>query len=230
MFYLIALFLMVMTYGLGLYFMKYLKNTKVVNSIVVSIIFVTYVIFVIRSYLHNGWSDWNFQNTLPVANVSPFMFGTIIFYFAIPKKIKKYYLLLISLLSVGMFLSPTFGCIYNASISYKFHFHFLMDYISHFILSWWGVYIVRSGQAELKRKDVIISSSIIVFVAMIMLILNLIFNTSFFGLSLYGEHSIYNMKLVSNSYFSAILYFAGLCVVLLLGYLYQKIFKKIPKN
>lgn len=230
MYYIIALVVLIVLYGLGIYFMKYLNNTKMVNIIVVSTIFITYIIFVLRSYFHNGWSDWNFQNTLPVANVSPFMFGTLFLYFIIPKKVKKYYLLLIALLSVGMFLSPTFGCIYNASISYKFHIHFLMDYISHFLLSWWGVYVVRSNQVELRKKDCAISGAIIVCVAIIMLILNIIFDTAFFGLSLNGKHNIYNMVLVGNSYLSAVLYLSGLCVVLLCGYCYQRVLKKIPKN
>lgn len=220
---------MFVLYGFGIYFMKYIKNTKLVNLIVVLVVFVSYILFVLRSYLHNGWSDWNFQNTLPVANVSPFMFGSLFVYFLIPKRFKKYYLLLISLLSIGMFLSPTFGCIYNATISYKFHFHFLVDYICHFILSWWGVYIIRTNQVELNKKDSVVASSLIVVVAFIMLILNLIFNTTFFGLSLNGNHTIYNMVIVSNSYLSAFLYFCGLCVVLLAGYFYQKSFKKIPK-
>ena len=50
-----------------------------------------------------------------------------------------------------------------------------------------------------------------------MLVLNLIFDTSFFGLSLRGKHNIYNNVLTNNSYLSAALYFFGLICVLLMG-------------
>ena len=54
-------------------------------------------------------------------------------------------------------------------------------------------------------------------VAVVMLILNVIFDKAFFGLSLNGRHNIYNMVLVDNSYLSALIYFVGLGAVLALG-------------
>ena len=58
------------------------------------------------------------------------------------------------------------------------------------------------------------------------MILNLIFDTSFFGLSLRGKHNIYNNVIVDNSYLSAAIYYAGLIFVLLMGYLVSKAFSK----
>ena len=57
-----------------------------------------------------------------------------------------------------------------------------------------------------------------------MMILNVVFDTAFFGLSLNGKHNIYNNVLVLNSYLSAFLYFFGLCGVLLMGFGFSKIF------
>ena len=63
----------------------------------------------------------------------------------------------------------------------------------------------------------------ILFVAIVMMVLNVIFDKSFFGLSLNGKHNIYNCVLVQNSYLSAAIYFTGLVGVLMLGYFYHKL-------
>ena len=61
----------------------------------------------------------------------------------------------------------------------------------------------------------------IIGAAFFMMILNVIFDTAFFGLSLNGKHNIYNFVLTDNSYLSAALYFLGLLCVLGLGCLYS---------
>ena len=224
----LALFLTL--YAAAIYLMKYIKNPKVANPIFVALVFIPYVMLSLTVYLDVGFHDWNFQNTLPVANVSPFMFTCIPLALILPKSAKKYFLLLISLLSVGMLLSSVFGCIYNAAIDYKFHIHFTYDYVSHFTLSLFGIYIIRSRQATLNKQNALISSSIIFGAATVMLLLNVIFDKAFFGLSLNGKHNIYNNVLHENSYVSALLYYSGLLVVLLLGYAYSSIFKREKFN
>ena len=77
---------------------------------------------------------------------------------------------------------------------------------------------------DLTLRNSLISGSIIVGSAVVMMILNVIFDTAFFGLYLNGKHNIYNNVLVSNSYLSAFLYFFGLCGVLLMGFGFSKIF------
>ena len=108
--------------------------------------------------------------------------------------------------------------------NYKFHLTIFCDTLAHFLLSLFGIYLIKTKQIELTKKMVTISSLFIVVVAIIMLILNLIFKTSFFGLNLYGNHNIYNMVLVKNKYLSTLIYFVGLNLVLIIGYFYQKIF------
>ena len=76
--------------------------------------------------------------------------------------------------------------------------------------------------------NALFSGLIIVFVATVMLILNLILDTAFFGLSLRGKHNIYNNVLVDDSYLSALLYYIGLCGVLTLGYGFNRILNRRP--
>ena len=228
--YIIALFLMIVLYAFGIYLTKYIKNVRIWNYLFSSVVFILYVSLVSTVYADVGPYDWNFQNTLPVANVSPFMFSIVFIIQLLPSKIRKHFYLLVSLLCVGMFLSTVLNCIYNAVIHYRFIKHFLLDYFAHFILSLWGIYLVKTKQVELTKKNVLISSSIIVGVAAIMVVINLIFDTSFFGLSLRGKHNIYNNVLVDNSYLSALIYFVGLIGLLVLGYFVCSFVNKRVQN
>lgn len=221
--YILALCILILFYIGVVYAMKYMKNVKVWNIVFTLVTFIAYITVVIVVYLDVGFRDWNFQNTLPVANVSPFMFASLPFSFVLPKKIRKYYFLLVSLLIVGMFFSAVFNCVYNTVISYKFHFHFLLDYIAHVVLSLWGVYLVKTKQVELTKKDITITFIVMLSIITLMLILNVIFDTSFFGLSLNGKHNIYNNVIVESSYLSALIYYIGVVVVLFMGLGAQKL-------
>ena len=226
----ITLVLFLIIYILVCLLMHRFKNQFITNLVFFLISFVCYLALVVYLYFHDGPNDWNFTNALPVANISPFMFFTSFVFFLLPKKIRKYHALLVSLLSVGMILSPTIMMMRNFVINYRFISSFLLDYTSHFAFSLWGVYIIQSKQVELKEKDCLISGSLIIGVALTMLIINLIFDTSFFGLSLRGKHNIYNQVLVSNSFLSALIYFAGLIIVLLFGFFFQKLLLKALKK
>lgn len=199
------------------------KNKKLCNFIFATVILGFYWAIVLYVYFDVGLYDWNFQETLPVANISPFMFFSVVFCFLLPKKIRKYHFTLIAILSVGMIFSPSIGCLFNAARNYRFiPLSFLFDYIAHFAMFLWGIYLVKSNQVQLKIKECLISGSLIILVSLTMIVLNVIFDTAFFGLSLNGKHNIYGKIMVSNSYLSALIYLSGLIVVLLLGFLFQK--------
>ena len=92
------------------------------------------------------------------------------------------------------------------------------------LISLYGIYLVKSKQVDLRRtKDFIVSGGVMVGVAMLMLVINLVFKTSFFGLSMYGDHSIYNIVLVDSGVVNAVIYFSGLTALLIVGYFYQRL-------
>ena len=221
--YLVTFIAIIILFILFIYLMRFFKNRIITNIIFISITFICYVFVVLISYLQNGLYDWNFHNTLPTANVSPFMFCICPIYLLLPQKVRKYFGNLISLLCAGMLLSPLISCVHFFIINYKFHSQFLLDYAAHLSLSLFGIYLVQSKQVEMKNKDSVIGGSIIISVAITMLIINLIFDTSFFGLSLCGKHNIYNQVIVDNSYLSALIYFIGLSSVLFLGFFFNKL-------
>ena len=226
MLYIITLVIFCAVYSACIFLMKYMKSAAVTNAVLTALVYVPYVVLCCVVYSDVGFNDWNFRNVLPTANVSPFCFFTIPFVIVLPRGAKQHAYLLISLLTVGMFFSTVLGFLYNASINYKFHPHFLLDYVSHFSLSLLGIYLVRSGQVKPSPRGALKSGAIIFSAAGIMLILNLIFDTAFFGLSLRGKHNIYNNVLTDSSIASALIYFAGLFTVLLLGYLVCSVAKK----
>ena len=216
--YIIAMVGLCLFFAGGVFLMKYIPRSKMTNFVFGCLVFIPYVALCTIVYKDVGFYDWNFQNTLPVANVSPFMFALTALLLFFPKKVKKHLYLLISLLTVGMFFSSIVGCLYNASINYKFHFHFMLDYMAHIFLSLFGVYLIRSKQVIPTLKNGLISTGILLGVATVMMIINVIFDTSFFGLSLNGKHNIYNNVLTDNSYVSALLYYLGVVFVLSLGF------------
>ena len=224
--YIVTLIVLIALYVTVICLMKFMRSTALTNAIFVAAVVIPYIALSVTIYKNVGFSDWNFQNTLPVANVSPFMFTCVPLSIVLPKRIRKHFLLLISLLSVGMLLSGTFGCVYNVIRNYKFHIHFTFDYAAHLALSLYGIYLVKSGQVKLNVKGALISSSLIGGVAAIMTALNVLFDTAFFGLSLNGKHNIYNVVITDNSYLSALIYFLGLWAVLALGYLYCSMFSR----
>ena len=210
-------------YGASLFAMKYMKNEWLWNGVFVFFTCLCYGYLVAYFYFDVGVKDWNFLNTLPVANVSPFMFFFSPFILFSPKKIRGYLFALVSLLSVGMALSFIVGCVANAAVHYKIHFHFIADCMAHILLSLWGIYLIKTKQTSISKKNCLIASAVIFGVALTMVGFNLVFDTAFFGLSLKGKHNIYNNVLVENSYLSAFVYFLGLGAVLFLGFALQKI-------
>ena len=173
----------------------------------------SYLNIVRYTYIDVGPYDWNFKNALPTANVSPFMFTTTIVMWIFPKSVRKYLLTLVSLLSFGMLVAGLGGCLDYVMRDYAFHWHIAFDCAAHVLISLWGVYLIKSGQVELTPKRAICGGSIIVGVAIIMLILNTIFKTSFFGLSVYGDHNIYNIRIFESGVVSILVYFIGLCAL-----------------
>jgi hypothetical protein len=222
MLYFILMLFIIVLYAFGLTFMKKMKNTRFFNLLFTSLVVIFYLYCLIHIYRDVGSQDWNFTNALPTANVSPFTYCLTPFIFIFPKKIRPYFLALLALLSFGLMCAGLLTCIGNIARNYAFHLTIALDTLSHAILSFLGVYLYQSKQIELTKQISLIGGSIIVGVAALMLVLNLIFHTSFFGLSLYGNHNIYNFVLVDNGYLSALIYFVGLCCVLIIGYFHQK--------
>ena len=227
--YILSLIILLIAFGIGIFFIDKLPAKKYINAVFITCVTLPYIYCVLYILKTTSLTDWNFLNALPTANASPFTFCLLPLCLILPKKVNAYLLTLIPLLSVGMFIAGTITCLFNFARDYNFYFHFILDTFSHYVVALFGIYLVKSKQVKLTAKNCLISSSIVFAIATAMLILNLIFDTAFFGLSLNGKHNIYNVVICKSSVLSALLYFLGLAGVLTVGYTVQKfVFEEKP--
>ena len=230
MIYIKLIFVLLLAYVSVILLMRHMKNRKLTNFIFFFITYFFYVIYLLKLMSNVGYDNYYFHESLATANISPFMFSIMpVIYFS-RGRVQKYLYLLVSLLSVGMLLSPVLNAVSYAINDVTYGVIFAWDYIAHLSLSLWGIYLVKSRQVSINPKDSLVSSFIIFGVCDLMIILNLIFDTSFFGLSLRGKHHIYYNVITDNSHLSAIIFFTGLCAVLFLGYLYSKFHSKYNRK
>lgn len=106
-------------------------NKYIANLVFVTIIIGFYLYVFIEKLTSVGPDDWNFQNVLPLANMSPFLFTTSILFLIPSKKLKEIIGPVFCLLIVGMYFSPIGTCVFNILRHYTFHFFNLADAISH---------------------------------------------------------------------------------------------------
>ena len=228
--YVLTIAILLIAYVSVILLMGRIKNTRIANLVFFAGVFGCYVIYTLQVLFLSGYNSIYFHGVIATANISPFMFSIMpIIYFS-RGKLRKHLFILISLLSVGMLLSPTLNALTYAVKGYPFTFYAAWDYIAHLLLSLWGIYIVRSRQVKINVRDAILSALIIIGVAIFMLLMNLIHGTSFFGLALDGNHNIYHNVIVDNSYISALIYFTGLIAVLIAGFFYSKLFYREKHN
>lgn len=197
--------------------MGFLKSKKF-HFVFCGLIIVTYLYIVLNRLIECGPANWNFLNTLPTANVSPFMFAVTSICFIFPKSIRKYLFALISCLSFGMFMAGSLELIVQIARRYPFYFVYSVDALAHLTLSLYGIYLTEIEEVKLKSFTTLIGSLSIVATALVMLVINLFTGYAFFGLGFKGNHNIYNMVLTSSPILSCLIYFGGLMSVLAVGW------------
>jgi len=218
-----ALVASIAIFVLGLVFMKYLvKYRKFSDVDFPFLIFVLYFIELVLLIVDLGFENLSFLNALPTGNVGPLMFFTLPFAFLLPKKARKYYHTIVALLSPVMLIFGVFCSISFIVMAKAFYATNLLDILCHAIFSVYGIYLVRSKQVDFEVKRNLVAGGCLLGVPLLMLILNAIFQTAFFGLSVYGDHNIYNIIFPKSAAVSIVLYFVMLAVALVAGYFYQK--------
>jgi len=221
--YLSTIFVSVVLYTVGMIFMKYLVKYKKITDIdFPALIFILYFIEIVLLLVDVEFKDWSYLTLLPFGNIGPLMFFIVPFIFLLPKKARGYAFTLIALLSPAMLLYGLIHGIMLVVAGTKFFAAYVLDTFCHILFSLYGVYLVRSKQADLDIKKSLISGAVILGVAVLMLILNAIFRTSFFGLSVYGDHIIYNIIFLDSAVLSTFVYFFIVAGILLIGYFFQK--------
>lgn len=88
MLYVLTMILLIVLYVAAVFNMHRLRNTALWNALFTILIFGFYLCVVTRAYLADGFYDWNFRNTLPTANVSPFMFTLVVIMHIFQRKLR----------------------------------------------------------------------------------------------------------------------------------------------
>lgn len=166
----------------------------------------------------------NLKNVTPISNISPFIFTIIALTIFLPDRINKYIYKYITIFQWVLFIAAFFVLVTVLIKQGSIYFLFtIFDSFAHIVTAAFCYYLRKTKQVDVSFKEFgyfsLITSSLVVVV----IIINLICHTTFFGLNFYGEHNIYGCVMVGDRFLSAFIYSSGLALALWSGYfLYLK--------
>ena len=202
-------------------------NKTLVNLILSGIALFFYILMILFDGVYHKWDLEMILDVIPLSRMSPFIFATVFFINFVPQGVRKYYHTILStfflaMASVGMFSSLADGLMND--INY-FVVWMYFDSFSHLAIALLGLWLVLSGQVTFERKTLFKCLGILYVFLFLLIIVNLIFKTNFFGFSVYGDHNIYNI--VINPWLASFAaYFAGLTVIVVADWLLMKAISK----
>lgn len=204
------------------------KKKETVNFYFAFVIFTFYMVSIFTSI--KPFFGFNLTMLTPISNVSPMLFTLASISLIAPKKIKAALYKVFAIFNVVMviagFYSATFALVTNTS-----YFNFVMfDELSHVCFGLFSYYLIVSGQVKLSKKDMFIISLSFVGIIAFVCALNIIFDTSFFGLCLNDKYNIYGLKIVNRYWLSDLIYVCGLAFAISTGYLLYRLFAKIKNK
>ena len=221
--YVISLIILISSYTAALFFLfKRDRDIPYLEYLLPITVMVLYLANVIWIYHDVGPNDWNFLNALPMQNLSPFSYCLCFLSAFLPKKVRAPIYAMFALLSVGMLCAGILEIASYIPRNYAFHLILILGTTPHFLLSFFGIYLIRRQKINLSGKTMLWGYLLPIAIAIVMLIINCIFHTAYFGLSVYGDHNIYSVVISDYAAVSILAYFFGLCFVLAIGYLLQR--------
>lgn len=168
---------------------------------------------------------YNLPMLTPLSNVSPLLFFlTLVSLFLndrFKERIYKLFCIFNAVMVIAGFIS-NISCIVLGSNYFKF---VIFDELAHITFGLFTFYLIKSGQVSITKKDYLVDSVIISVILIISFVLNYKFNTSFFGLCLNDNFSIYGVKFFDNCHVSNIVYVICLFAIMFIGYLLYKLIK-----
>ena len=198
------------------------NHHRLINTIFASIILILHTCDIIFSAIEGN--GLNLKNVTPISNISPFIFTIIALTIFLPCRINKYIYKYIAIFQWALFIAafyvPIAALIKQDSTYFSFA---IFDSVAHIVTAAFCYYLRKTKQVDVSFKEFgyisLITSSLVVVV----IIINLICHTNFFGLNFYGNHNIYGSVIVEDGFLSAFIYLSGLALALWSGYfLYLK--------
>lgn len=218
-------------------FVFYIIITKkvTVNSTQQRILFLfigfCYILNILDKIMGSQINMKHLNAVIPFGNYSPLIFTVCTILAFVPDKWTRWFKYFMGIMWLPMLIAS----LYN-SISFIFtqgeysYTCMIFDCISHGLIGLYGFSLLYNKVIVYDKKKLIWLLSCIMIVPIIMLILNAIFDTTFFGLNLNGKHNIYNVVITDNSYLSATLYLLGLAMLLAIStFVSLKIQRRVSK-
>ena len=206
-----------------LIFHKYMnpKSTILFFTITNTALFAGYCI---NEYYRKGRFEF-----LTFDQISPFMFTTLPLSFLMREKIRDAYLHTAALLSLGMFVAAIVSPQEAYLSSYKMDANMLyvLDTLLHINFSLFGAYLFISNTIKIDFKSIKKAAIFLYSVIIFAVICNFLFHKNFFGMGYYANYGIYMIRIFETYWATLIVYILGVFLVLMLGYEYVYILKKL---
>lgn len=190
-------------------------NAKLWNAVFIVADFLAYSCWNYAAY-QQGWLEGGWMT---LGNISPLMFTVILLIPFMKDSVKEYAYSTIAFLSVGMFMamliSPEHSYIFN--FNREASFLYASEAVAHMVCSFFGIYLVLSGQVKADFGHWLKSAIFLYSVITFGVILNFVFHKHHFGMDPYGGASIYMLDIFSNFWATLIAYYFGVALVLTVG-------------
>lgn len=163
-------------------------------------------------------SSEHFHLIHPLANLSPTLFTITTVFIFVPRKYRTVYYALVGIMAPAMMLAGIWNSISSCfGVPPWLYVCMIFDILAHLLFAVFGFYIYRNRIIEFNKKQIISAISVIAFFVVLVIVLNVIFDTDFYGLNFNGKHNIYNIVITSNSWLSNGIYLLGLSGLITLG-------------
>ena len=199
------------------------KSNTLINFILSGAALFFYILLIIFDGQYHKWNTATIIDVNPLSKMSPFIFATVFFINFAPSLIKKYYYTILSTLILAMTFVGVFASLADGLMNDMNYFVVWMyfDSFSHIAVALLGLWLLLTGQVTFERKTLYKCLCILYSLLFVLIIVNLIFKTHFFGFNVYGEHSIYGI-VINPWILSFVAYFAGLTALVVTGWFLGK--------
>ena len=211
--------IMSLIFIIGLFLMCFFReklNHPLVNPLFISACAVFYFCWTYAMYDLRG-GKFNF---LTLENISPLICTVIVSTPFMAKWLKGYANAAVAFLSFGMFVAmfvtPEVEYIFN--YNEDANFVHVSEAACHLIMAFYGYYLVLSGKVELNLKNYSKSLVFIYSAIAFGIFINIFFKKSNFGMSVYGNYSIYFIDIFGSFLATLVAYLFGVLATITAGF------------
>ena len=203
-------------------------NHPIVNPLLISACAVFMFSWTYAMYEHNGLKN----GFMTFDNISPYICTIIPLTPLMNKTVKSFANSAIAFLGFGMFVAM----FVSPEVEYIFRYHqdakliHVTEAACHLIMGVYGFYLILSNKVKLTIKNYFKSLAFIYTSIGFALFLNYFFHRSYFGMDMYGNHSIYFIDIFDSFEATLIAYLLGVLVTITVGFFIGMFFDRLSRT